>query len=121
MSRSLRRIKWKRARDETYTDITDAIVEGAVSATPHPDPDTDRPKGYSVTLILHPESTGLAGNLQSALLDVNPARLTLQIEGADAPIRDLPASVSKVPYLDDQPKAELGVPPEGHDKLRTYF
>ena len=76
MSRSLRRIKWKRARDETYTDITDAIVEGAVSATPHPDPDTDRPKGYSVTLILHPESTGLAGNLQSALLDVNPARLT---------------------------------------------
>lgn len=54
MSRSLRRIKWKRARDETYTDITDAIVEGAVSATPHPDPDTDRPKGYSVILILHP-------------------------------------------------------------------
>jgi hypothetical protein len=121
MSRSLHRLKWKRAGDETYADITDAIVEGTVSATPHPDPNTDRPKGYSVILTLHPESTGLAGDLQSALLDVNPVRLTFQMEGADAPITDLPASVSKVPHLDDQPNAELGIPPEGHDKLRAHF
>jgi hypothetical protein len=30
-------------------------------------------------------------------------------------------SVSKVPHLDAQPTAEMGVPPEGHHQLRPLF
>jgi len=121
MPRSIQHITWKRSDAAKYTDITDAIVEGSLSATPHPDAEVNRPKGYSITLRLKPESTALADALQAALLDVEPARITIRLAGADAPISALPVSVSKVPHLDDQPIAELGVPPEGHDKLHEYF
>ncbi|MFB6097973.1 MAG: hypothetical protein ABEK84_02465 [Salinibacter sp.] len=47
--------------------------------------------------------------------------VTLHLEGLDPPIPDLPVSVSKVPYPGDQNTAELGVPPEGHDKLHEHF
>jgi hypothetical protein len=121
MPRSIRHIEWKRSDAPAYTDVTAAIEEGTVSATPHPDPEINLPKGYSVTLTLNPDSTGFADELQDALLDMEPARVIVHLEGLDAPIRDLPVSVSKVPYPGDQNTAELGVPPEGHDQLHKYF
>jgi hypothetical protein len=121
MPRSIQQIKWKRSEEASYTDITGAIEEGFVSATPHPDEEIDRPKGYSVTLTLTPESTGLAESLQAALMDVDPAEMIVHLEGAEEPITELPVSVSKVPHPGDQNVAELGVPPEGHDKLHEHF
>jgi hypothetical protein len=121
MPRTIQHLQWKRADADAYTDITDAIAEGTVSATPHPAPDVNRPKGYSVVLTLHPHSTALADALQAALLDVEPARLSLRLEGVETPVSDLPVSVSKVPHLDAQPTAEMGVPPEGHDQLHPLF
>ena len=121
MPRAIQQIAWKRSSETDYTDITDAIVDGTVSATPHPDPDIDRPKGYSVTLTLKPDSTALADALQDALLDMDPATLRLHLEGLDAPITDLPVNVSKVPHLGTHNTAEMGVPPEGHDLLHTCF
>ena len=121
MPRSIRQVEWKRSSEKAFTDVTDAIADGSISATPHPDPDVDRPKGYSVTLTLKPNSADFADDLQAALLDVEPARLNVQLEDSDAPIRNLPVSVSKVPYPGDQNTAELGVPPEGHKKLRENF
>jgi hypothetical protein len=121
MSRSIQQIKWKRASDDSYTDITDAVDEGVLAATPHPDDAIDRPKGYSVRLTLAPDSTALANALQDALLDVDPARVTLHLEGVDEPISSLPVSVSKVPHLGTQNTAELGVPSEGHDALHAHF
>lgn len=118
---SIRSIKWKRASNDSYADVTDAIEDGVVSATPHPDDSVEQPKGYSVTLTLKPDSTVLADELQEALLDVDPARLTVQLEGSEESIEDLPVSVSKVPYPGDQNVAELGVPPAGHDRLHEYF
>jgi hypothetical protein len=121
MPRSIRQIEWKRSSDDAFTDVTAAIEEGTVSATPHPDPDVDRPRGYSVTLTLEPDSTEFADELQAALLDVDPAELNLHLDGTSDPIRGLPVSVSKVPYPGDQNVAELGVPPEGHDRLHERF
>jgi len=121
MSRSIRQIEWKRSSDDAFTDVTDAIEAGTVSATPHPDPDVDRPKGYSVTLTLKPDSTEFADALQAALLDIDPAEVNVQLDGISDPVRGLPVSVSKVPYPGDQNVAELGVPPEGHDQLHEHF
>lgn len=121
MSRSIQQIEWKRSSATAYTDITGAIEEGLVSATPHPDPEIEQPKGYSVPLTLKPESTNLAHELQEALLDVDPIRLNLRLQKIDEPITELPVSVSKVPHPGDQNTAELGVPPRGHDKLHEYF
>ncbi|WP_103029428.1 hypothetical protein [Salinibacter altiplanensis] len=121
MSRPIQQVKWKRASDDSYTDITDAIDEGVLSATPHPEEAIDRPKGYSVQLTLAPDSTDLAGALQEALLDLDPARMVLHLEGVEEPISSLPVSVSKVPHLGTQNTAELGVPSEGHDKLHGYI
>ncbi|MCS3627840.1 hypothetical protein GGP85_000584 [Salinibacter ruber] len=121
MPRSIQQAKWKRASADSYTDITDAVDEGVLAATPHPDDAIDRPKGYSVRLTLAPDSTALADALQDALLDMDPARMTLHLEGVDEPISALPVSVSKVPHLDTQNTAELGVPSEGHDQLHPHF
>jgi len=121
MPRSIQQIEWKRASDDAYTDITDAIDEGVLSATPHPDDTIDRPKGYSIRLTLKPRSTELAEHLREALLDVEPARMTVHLNGIEAPIPDLPVSVSKVPHLGTQNTAELGVPPEGHDSLHEHL
>lgn len=119
--RSIRSIEWKRAGDASFVDVTDAIQEGVVSATPHPDDSVDRSKGYSVRLTLKPDSTEFAEELQDALLDIDPARLVVELDGSEAPIEDLPVSVSKVPYPGDQNVAEMGVPPEGHDRLHEHF
>lgn len=121
MPRSIQQLKWKRASDGAYTDITDAVAEGVLSATPHPDDTIDRPKGYSIRLTLKPSSTKLAEDLREALLDVEPARRTVYLEDIEEPVSDLPVSVSKVPHLGTQNTAELGVPPEGPDKLHAYF
>jgi hypothetical protein len=120
MPRPIRHIEWKRSSDDAFTNVTDAIEKGTVSATPHPDPEIEHPKGYSVTLTLLPDSTAFADELQAALLDVEPSRLILHLDGLAAPIENLPVSVSKVPYPGDQNVAELGVPPEGHDLLHEH-
>jgi hypothetical protein len=120
MSRSIQQITWKRSSETDYTDVTGAVEAGTVSATPHPNPDVDRPKGYTVTLTLAPDSTAFANDLQEALLDVDPARLTVHLDGMDEPIEGLPVSVSKVPHLGTQNTAELGVPPDGHDLLHGH-
>lgn len=121
MPQSIQQIEWKRASDAAYTDITDAIKEGVLSATPHPDDTIDRPKGYSIRLTLAPNSTDLAEDLRETLLDTEPARMTVHLDGIEEPISELPVSVSKVPHLGTQNTAELGVPPEGHDKLHEHF
>lgn len=121
MRRSIQSIEWKRAGAETATDVTDAIEEGVVAATPHPDETIDRPKGYSVRLRLKPDRAAFAEDLQEALMDVAPSFVTLRLEGVDDPIRDVPVSVSKVPYPGEQNVAELGVKPEGHDAFHEYF
>ena len=121
MPRSIRQIAWKRAEDASYTDVTDAIEEGTIAVTPHPDEEIDRPKGYSITLTLKSDSTAFADDLQAALLDMEPAKLTVHLDGFDEPAEDVPVSVSKVPYPGDQNTAELGVPPDGHEKLHEYY
>lgn len=118
--RPIRSIKWKRPGADSFSDITDAIEEGVVSATLHPDESIDRPKGYSVRLVLKDESTELAEELQQALLDMEPSTLVVRLEGEETPV-DIPVSVSKVPYPGEQNIAEMGVPPEGHDTLHEYF
>jgi len=119
MELSITRVAWRRPGDDTATDITDALQDAILSVTPHPDPEVERPKGYKVVLTLKDDSTDLAENLQAALMDMDPARMTIHLEGADAPVEDLPVSVSKVPYPGEQNRAELGVKPEGHDTLYT--
>lgn len=121
MPQPIRQIAWKRPSEDAFTDVTDLIEEGSVSATPHPSPEVDHPKGYTVTLTLKPDSTAFADELQAALLDVEPSKLTLLLDGLAEPIENLPVSVSKVPYPGDQNTAELGVPPEGHDLLHEHF
>jgi len=121
MAHSIQHLEWKRSDATEYTDVSDTIETGNVSATPHPDPEIDQPKGYTMTLTLKPDSTDFADALQEALLDMDPARVNVQLEDIDAPIRGLPVSVSKVPYPGDQNTAELGVPPEGHDLLHECF
>jgi hypothetical protein len=121
MPRPIRHIEWKRSSDDAFTNVTDAIEKGTVSATPHPDPEIEHPKGYSVTLTLKSDSTDFADALQAALLDVDPAEVNVHLKGLDTPITGLPVSVSKVPYPGDQNIAELGVPPEGHDQFHEHF
>lgn len=53
MQKRIQSIQWKRAHDEAPTDVTDAVQEGTISATRHPD-DHVEPKGYTVTLTLEP-------------------------------------------------------------------
>jgi hypothetical protein len=121
METTIRSIEWKRLGSEGTIDVTDAIEKGVVSATPHPDDDIDRPKGYTVKLVLKPESTEWAEDLQAALMDVEPAELTLWLEDAETPVSEVPVRVSKVPYPGEQNVAELSVKPEGHDKLHEHF
>jgi len=121
MQKTIQAIEWKRSDDETPTDVTDAIEEGVVSATPHPDDEIDRPKGYSLKLILKPDSNAFAAELQEALLDVEPAIVRLRLDGVDESISNVPVNVSKVPYPGDQNVAEMGVPPDGHDRLHPHF
>jgi hypothetical protein len=121
MRRRIQSIEWARPGADTSTDLTDAIEEGVVSATPHPDEAVDEPKGYSVKLTLKPDQAAIAEDLQQALLDVDPATVTLHLDGVEEPIRDLPVNVSKVPYPGRQNDAEMGVPPEGHDQLHPHF
>lgn len=121
MERRIERIAWRRPDANAFTDITDALSDAAVSATPHPDDEIDRPKGYSLKLTLRDDSTDLAEDLQAALMDMDPARATLHLEGIDAPITDVPVNVSRVPYPGEQNVAELGVTPEGHEAFHPYF
>jgi len=121
MDRSIQSIEWRRSNEASTTDVTNAIEEGVVCATPHPDDAINEPKGYSIQLTLAPDSDTLAAELQEALLDIDPARITLHLDDVERPIRNLPVSVSKVPYPGDQNVAELGVPPEGHDQLHPHF
>jgi hypothetical protein len=121
MDRPIRSIEWTRATDEAPTDVTDAIDSGVVSSTPHPDEDIDRPKGYSVKLTLNPSSTGFAEALQEAMLDLDPPAVTLQLDGVDEVIQDVPVGVTKVPHLGEQNEAELSVKPEGHDRFHAHF
>ncbi|MFB6249653.1 MAG: hypothetical protein ABEL97_13895 [Salinibacter sp.] len=121
MDRSIRALKWKRPADDQFTNVTDALVEGIVSATPHPDPEIDRPKGYSLELTLRPDSTAFADELQAALLDVDPSLVTLQLDGVEAPISAVPVGVSKVPHLGERNDAELSVKPEGHEQFHEHF
>lgn len=121
MDKPLRSIEWKSPDAETYTDVTDAIENGVVSSTPHPDEAVNRPKGYSVKMTLKPDSTAFAESLQDALLNVEPAEVTVRLDGVDAPVTDVPVGVSKVPHLGEQNEAELGVQPEGHDQFHEYF
>jgi hypothetical protein len=114
MDRPLRTIKWKAPDADRYTDVT-------VSATPHPDDTVDRPKGYAVKMILKPDSTAFADELQETLMALDPAAVTLQFEDGDAEVADVPVGVTRVPHLGEQNEAELSVKPEGHDALHPHF
>jgi hypothetical protein len=121
MDRPIRSIEWRPPGAEAGRDVTDAVEEGVVSATPHPDDAIDRPKGYSVTLTLTPDAEAFAEELREALLSVDPGAVTLRLDGADEPISDVPVGVSRVPHLGEQNEAELSVKPAGHDLLRPHF
>lgn len=121
METPLQSLTWNGPNADAPIDVTDALQSGRVSATPHPDEAIDHPKGYSVKLTLKDDSTAFAEALQDALLAVDPITVTIQLDGVDAPIADLPVGVTKVPYPGDQNEAELSVKPEGHDKLHPYF
>jgi hypothetical protein len=125
MERPIQSITWKRADDEQPTDVTDRIASGVLIAKPHPDDDIEDPKGYTVKLTLRADSQAFAEALQHALMDLDPPRVTLQLEGLAAPVEDLPVNVSKVPYPGDgddaQPVAEMGVKPEAHERLHEHF
>lgn len=121
MRRRIQSIEWARPGADAPTNLTDAIEEGIVTATPHPDDDVDEPKGYTVHLTLESDQTALAEQFQEALLDVEPSTVTLQLEGVDEPIREVPVGVTKVPYPGDQNDAELSVKPEGHEAFHEHF
>lgn len=121
MDKPIRSLQWKWPDTESAADVTDAIEKGVVSSTPHPDPDIDTPKGYSIQLTLKPNGTSFADVLQEALMSLEPPRITLQIQGADAPISDVPVGVTKVPHLGVQEEAELSVKPEAHDQFHKHF
>jgi hypothetical protein len=120
MSMRIQSITWQRPDDDAPTDVTDAIAEGVVSPTPHPDDDIDHPKGYALKLTLKPDETDFAEDIQQALMDVEPSIVTVRLDGADG-ILKLPVSVSKVPYPGEQNTAEMGVKPEAHEELHPYF
>lgn len=121
MNRSIRSIQWKQPGEESATDVTDAIEEGVVSSTPHPDPEVDDPKGYSVQLTLKPDSSAFADVLQDAMMTLDPPRVSLQIDGVEDAISNVPVGVTKVPHLGVQNEAELSVKPEAHDQFHEYF
>jgi len=121
MQRHIQSIEWARSEGETPTDLTDAIEEGVVTATPHPNDAVDRPKGYTVKLTLKPDQAALAEQFREALMDIEPSTVTLQLDGVEEPIRDVPVGVSKVPYPGEQNVAELSVKPEGHDAFHEHF
>ena len=121
MERAIDSIAWKRAGSEQFTDVTDAVDRAVLSATPHPDDEIDNPKGYSVELILSPDSTTFASELQEALMDLDPAIVRLRLADAGESTSDVPVGVSKVPHLPDQKQAELSVKPEAHATFHDYF
>jgi hypothetical protein len=121
MNRPIRTLHWTAPDADHSTDVTDAVETAVLSATPHPDETVDRPKGYSVVLTLKPDSTAFADELQEALVAFDPATVTLELEGTDTPVSDLPVGVSKVPHPGEQNDAELSVKPEGHEQLHPYF
>lgn len=121
MDKPIRSLQWERPDAESAADVTDAIEKGVVSSTPHPDPDIDTPKGYSIQLTLKPDATSFADVLQAALMDIEPPRITLQIEDTDDRISDVPVGVTKVPHLGVQEEAELSVKPEAHDQFHEHF
>lgn len=117
----LRSLAWNGPNVDQPIDVTDALEDGRVSSTPHPDDEIEQPKGYSIKCTLKADRTEFAETLQNALMAVDPITVTLQLDGVDAPITGLPVGVTKVPYPGDQNEAELSVKPEGHDKLHPYF
>jgi hypothetical protein len=119
--RPIHSIEWTGPDAEAPTDVTDAVTDAHVAATPHPDPDVAEPKGYSIVLTLRPDSTAFADALQDALVAFDPITVSLRLAGADAAITDLPVGVTRVPHLGEQNEAELSVKPEGHDRLHPYF
>jgi len=121
MDRSIRSIEWQPPGSDTPRDVTDAIETGVVSATPHPDDAVDDPKGYSVKLTLTAGAHTFADELQDALLSVDPATVTVHLDGVDTPLEDVPVGVTKVPYPGEQNDAELSVKPEGHGQFHPYF
>jgi hypothetical protein len=121
MERAIRSIRWKRPEAESATDVTDAVEEAVLSATPHPDDDVDEPKGYSVKLRLKPGSSAFAEDIQEALMNFETAEVTIRLDGVDEPIANVPVGVSKMPHLGEQNAAEFGVKPEGHERLHPYF
>lgn len=121
MEKPIRSLSWNGPDVDEPIDVTDALADGRVSATPHPDDSVDQPKGYSVELTLKNDSTTFAKALQEGLMAVDPITVTLQFDEADAPVSDLPVGVTKVPYPGDQNEAELSVKPDGHDKLHSHF
>ena len=125
MDRAIRAIEWQRPTMDAPVDVTDQIESGVLSATPHPDDDIDEPKGYSVKLTLKPDSTAFAEALQEALLDMEPATVTVQLEGIETPFAEVPVSASKVPYPGKgdgaQNRTEMGVRPEAHGRFHEYF
>jgi hypothetical protein len=121
MEKAIRSIAWTNPDADAATDVTDAIEDGVVSATPHPDDAIDRPKGYTVRLTLTPDSEAFADELQEALLSLDPPTVTVRLEGVDAPIENVPVGVSKVPHLGEQNEAELSVKPDGHDQFHPHF
>ena len=121
MDRPIRILSWTAPDADQPTDVTEAVTEAVLSATPHPDETVDRPKGYSIVLTLKPDSTAFAEALQEALVAFDPMSVSLQLEGTDAVIEDLPVGVTRVPHLGEQNEAEFSVKPEGHDKLHPHF
>jgi hypothetical protein len=121
MEQPIRTLRWTGPDADQPTDVTDAVKTAVLSATPHPDENVDRPKGYSVVLTLKPDSTAFATELQEALVAFTPATVTLELEGTDTSISDLPVGVSKVPHPGEQNEAELSVKPDGHEQLHPHF
>lgn len=121
MDRPIRAIEWRPPGADTARDVTDDIETGVVSATPHPDDAVDEPKGYSVKLTLTVDAEAFADELQDALLSVDPAAITVHLDGVDAAIESVPVGVTKVPYPGEQNEAELSVKPEGHDQFHPHF
>jgi len=121
MERAIHSIEWTGPDDDAATDVTNVVEDGVVATTPHPDEAIDQPKGYTVELTLSPDGTAFANELQEALLSLDPPTVTIQLEGVDEPIADVPVGVSKVPHLGEQNEAELSVKPEGHDHVHPHF
>lgn len=121
MEYTIRTVEWKRAQDDEAVDVTDALDAAVLSPTPHPDPDVNRPKGYTIKLTLKPDRTSLASEFQEAMLDLDPPTVSLTLQGHDDTLRALSVNVSKVPYPGDQNVAELGIKPEDHDRVHDYL